>query len=115
MSDFIRQFVPALVLTIVIETAVAYVMGVRKSRDYLLIILANIMTNVSLNYLHLVLFKFWGTSATLLMYMAGELMVVCVEYMIYKRHLESPVDPLKLAAVSNVISFTGGLLWKSYL
>ena len=113
MSKIMNFFLAPLFLTVAIEMAVAYLMGIRGRKNYLLILLANIMTNVTINWLHLILFKWLANSGTLLIYTAGELTVVLTEYCLYRKDLRTDTDIWKYALLANTASVLGGIIWKS--
>ena len=110
----VLYFLRPLLLTILFELLVAKFMSIRKKQDLILIIIANIMTNLPANYLHMVLFKFMGENGTLLVYVAGELLIIVTEYLLYRKHLSAEAKALPLAVSANIISFTGGLLCKRF-
>ncbi len=72
----VLYFLRPLLLTIIIELLVAVLMSIRKKQDLILIVIINIITNLPANYLHLVLFKLMGENGTLLVYVAGGLLII---------------------------------------
>lgn len=95
--------------TIVIEGALAFLWGVRKAADQLIVLLVNVLTNpllVSIGYL--ILFRFGMTGyniATAVM----EVLVVFVEGWIYKKILTRQKRPFLLSLFLNAGSFLIGL------
>ncbi len=113
MSKIMNSYLIPLFLTVIIEMAVAYLMGIRGRRNCFLILLVNIMTNVTINWLHGILFKWLGNSGTLLIYTAGELTVVLTEYCLYRKDLKADTAVWKYALLANTASVLGGIIWKS--
>ena len=95
--------------TIVIEGALAFLCGVRKWKDQLIVLLVNVLTNpllVSLGYLILLRLGRTGYDvATAVM----EIAVVFVEGWIYKKFLTDRKRPLLLSLFLNAGSFLIGL------
>ena len=95
--------------TILIEGALAFLWGVRRAADQLIVLLVNVLTNpllVSLGYL--ILFRFGKTgcdAATAVM----EVTVVFVEGWIYKKFLTKQKHPILLSLFLNAGSFLIGL------
>ena len=96
-------------LTIVIEGALAFLWGVRKAADQLIVLLVNVLTNpllVSVGYLILLRFGMAGYNiATAVM----EVSVVFVEGLIYRKFLTNQKHPLLLSLFLNAGSFLIGL------
>ena len=113
MSEAVSTYLIPLVLTVVIELAVAFLMGIRGKRNCLLILLVNIMTNGSINWLHGILFKWFGNSGTLFIYTAGEMIVVLTEYWLYRNDLNTDRNVFVYALLANTASVLGGIIWKS--
>ena len=104
-----------LVLTLVVEMIGAAVLGVRGKKNYLLIFLINVATNLSLNLL-LIQLKANGVLNTglPLIYLVLEPLVVVIEGLVYKNYLEDGRNPFLLSLILNLMSIViGGLLWKS--
>ena len=98
-----------------IEIGVAFVIGIRGSRNLLLILLVNIATNLSINLL-LIILRVEGIIDTGLPLTYGVLepLVVLVEGLIYKVYLEDRRNPFLLSLILNLSSIIiGGLIWKS--
>lgn len=113
MNEIMNSFLIPLVLTVIIEMAVAYLMGIRGRRNCFLILLVNIMTNVTINWLHGILFKWFDNSGTVIIYTAGEMIVVLAEYCLYRKDLNTDTSIWKYALLANTASVLGGIIWKS--
>lgn len=95
--------------TIVIEGTLAFLWGVRKAADQLIVLLVNVLTNpllVSLGYL--VLFRFGRTGYNIAT-AAMEIAVVFVEGWIYKVFLSRQKHPFLLSLFLNAGSFLIGM------
>lgn len=95
--------------TIVIEGTLAFIWGVRKAADQLIVLLVNVLTNpllVSLGYL--ILFRFGRTGYDIAT-AAMEITVVFVEGWIYKKILTRQKHPFWLSLFLNAGSFLIGL------
>ena len=100
----------AWMLTVVIESAVLYLLKVRKKEDYLLMLLVNTATNISANVLYQLNLNYnvinrWVRLAVI------EIAVVLVEYVYIKKYMETDVDPLVTSVLMNTASFLGGIIW----
>lgn len=95
--------------TIVIEGVLAFLAGVRKRADQLIVLLVNVLTNpllVSLGYLILLRFGRTGYGiATAVM----EIAVVFIEGFVYKVFLTNRKHPFLLSLFLNAGSFLIGL------
>ena len=110
MSEF-SIFVKPLLLTILFETGAALCFGMRDKKDLLLVILVNLLTNPPLVLLSNFLMYYLGIGrGQLITYLILEVLVVYIEYRIYKACLLSEFDPFKLSLILNGISILGGLL-----
>ncbi len=107
----LMYFAVPLVATIIIEAIVAWLIGIRNGREQLLIMLVNIITNLLLNLSYSLLYGLIGYTATWLAYLIGEPAVVMVEYMYFRKYLETETDCLKTSLLLNVTSALAGLLW----
>ena len=110
MNDLLYYLAP-LAATILIEEAAAWIMNVRQREDQLLILLVNIVTNLTLNMVYSLLYVKLKDTATWLAYLIGEPAVVAVEYWYFRKYLKTDTDCLKLAVVLNVASALTGVIW----
>lgn len=95
-------------ITVILESLALYLMGIRNKRDFLLMFLVNIITNISANLVFAYMLRFINRYVLLVLVEAAVVMVEC-RYI--RRYFTSKVDPLKTSLILNVISFTGGILW----
>ena len=95
--------------TIVIEGVLAFLCGVRKLSDQLIVLLVNVLTNpllVSTGYLILLRF---GRTAYDIATAAMEIAVVFIEGLVYKKILTDRKHPLLLSLFLNAGSLLIGL------
>ena len=110
MSEF-SIFVKPLLLTILFETGAALCFGMRDKKDLLLVILVNLLTNPPLVLISVFLMYHLGIgTGRLITYLVLEVIVVFVEYRIYKSYMSFQKDPFILSLLLNGISIWGGLL-----
>ncbi|HBM80820.1 MAG TPA: hypothetical protein DD426_08285 [Clostridiaceae bacterium] len=107
----INNFLLALLLTIMIESIVAFFLGYRDKRLYITLILANIITNPALNYI-LALIYYMGMYR---LYKPAEIFLeiaaVIIEWRLFVYALDrNSKSMLKLSLAINVSSFLAGLL-----
>ena len=101
-----------LLLTIIIESIVSYVLGMRNKKDYLLLILINIITNISINLLNYlsIYYLINNILRIFLIYIVCEIIVVLVEYRFYKYYLIEDMDCFRLSLFTNLFSLLGGII-----
>ena len=104
-------FVKPLLLTLLFEAGAALCLGMRDRKDLLLVVLVNILTNPPLVLLSHFLMYYLGIGrGQLITYLILEVLVVYIEYRIYKACLLFIFDPFMLSLILNGISILGGLL-----
>ena len=107
----------SLIFTIFIELTVSIFCGIRNKNDIIYIILINIITNPSTEFIN-ILIK--DSSFHYLIIIIIEIIVVIVEYLFYKKVLkENNINLLYLAIINNLSSYIiglmfnlGGFIWK---
>ena len=108
--DMFGRYLLALLLTITIEGGVAYLLGFRKSQCQLAFAAINTITNLSLNYLILVL-EYLNIHVTFMLIVLLEILVVMVEWRLLVYIFRNPKDRfLALSILANAASFFAGLL-----
>lgn len=108
-----EMFGVSLLLTECIEIAAAACMGVRKRRDFLLIILVNCLTNPLAVYL-ILLARIYGIAGggyqKAAAYIIVETLVVVTEGFVYHHYMEGNKHPFLFSMYTNGISFVIGCL-----
>ncbi len=104
-----------LVLTIVLEGAAAFLLGVRTLHGQTTVLLANIMTNplvVSLNILMTLRFGQAGSYGSLVVLEAAAFLA---EALVYRRNPPCRRNPFLLSALLNGFSFLCGIVLSHFL
>jgi len=108
--DLVRSLLLSLALTLGIELGAAFLLGVRDKRDFLLLLLVNIVTNPPL-VLALDLWLLRRGAPPWYLIGALELGAIAAEWLLLRRRLSYQKLPsLLLVFLLNVTSFLGGLL-----
>ncbi len=108
--DMFGRYLFALLLTITIEGGVAYLLGFRKRQYQLAFAVINTITNLSLNYLILVL-GYLSIRVTFMFIVTLEILVVVVEWqLLIYIFRDSKGRFLVLSILANAASFFAGLL-----
>ena len=96
----------ACVITVVVETVLFRIFGYKKADDLVIIVLSNVITNVTLNVLILLVPDLYDVPWLII----AELAVVAAEYLIYRRAFGGSFKLLILTFFANVLSFASGLI-----
>ncbi|MBQ3356752.1 MAG: hypothetical protein IJG45_06530 [Oscillospiraceae bacterium] len=109
-ADLIRSLLISLGFTLLLELGAAFVLGVRDKRDFLLLLLVNVVTNPPL----VLTLDLWYIARGMPpWYLIGalELAATAAEWLLLRRRLAyQKLSPLLLIILLNTISFSGGLL-----
>lgn len=110
MGALLTSLALSLGLTLILELAVALLLGVRKKRDLLLVFLVNVLTNpVVVLVLNLTILATQATPPWYLIFLL-ETGAVLTEGLVY-RHLEyRRIHPFLFSLILNAISCFGGLI-----
>jgi hypothetical protein len=101
-----------LILTVLCETIFAIIIGVRKKRDIVNIILVNIMTNPPLVSITFACNIFYGIQARNILLTILEIAVVFIEGFVYYKYLDfKKINPFILALLLNAVSYGMGELY----
>lgn len=99
----------ACVFTVIIELAIFLIFGYRKWNEIVLVILANVATNVTLNAIVAL------TRPKMFVIYILEAAVVAVEYLIYAHAFNGSLKLFLLTLGANVASYCTGLLIQDIL
>ena len=109
----LKMFGMSLILTLGIEVVIAFLWGIRRKKEFLLILLVNIVTN-PLAVLSYWLYRIYFAGPSIPIQVVIELLVVLTEALIYRSFAKEEdwqlKSPVLLALISNVISWSLGLL-----
>lgn len=102
----IAELFPACLVTVIVETALFWLLGYRSRDEILVIVCTNVITNLLLNLvLSGIFFSVWGW-----MIVVGELIVIIIETAIYTFAFGRFGKVLALTIAANVLSVFIGLL-----
>jgi hypothetical protein len=111
-----------LVLTVAIESGIAYLMKYRDKFSQARIAFTNVITNVSVNIINLIVIKVFVSSLELWSYIAMvvilEIMVVVAEWKLFQKWLSiDSKKALKLSLILNISSYVIGMvvIWSFFL
>lgn len=105
----------ALVITILLECAAAWTLGVRTKRDQTTVVLANMLTNPLVVSIGAAVRFFIGIRALLPATLIMEIAVWIVEGRVYKKTLKADRDPYVISLVCNLTSFLVGEVLNRYV
>ena len=107
----LNMLVKPLIITLILETAAALIIGIRKADELLRLALINIITNLSIN-LFLIFWKLYHPVNTVLtVIIILELAVVVSEWLLIRKAIKSVKHPFLISLYLNVVSFAGGLFF----
>ena len=107
----ILSLIISLSLTLIIELAVSFVLGIRNREDFEVVLWANILTNPVVVYIANCLKLLNNDLIYNIIVIIMEVIVVIVEYILYKKFLEYKTkSPLLISSVNNIISFGLGIV-----
>lgn len=107
----IESLIISLILTIIIELGVSILLGIRKKDDIYIVILVNICTNPVVVYIANCIMLFNNDILYNVIVGVMEIIVVIVEYILYKKYLEHyKKSPFMLSLINNAVSFGIGLI-----
>lgn len=109
IANLSRSLVLSLFLTELIELLFTYLIGIRNKKDYLLIVLINVVTNPCV-VLTAYLLHHYTTILTPFYILPLELMVILIEGLYLRTYSESIDHPFRFACALNVCSYVTGLL-----
>jgi len=96
----------SLILTIIIEVSIAFLIGIRKKKDILNVILVNMITNPVVNIIPICLNVYVSLYARNISLIILEIIVLFLEGIIYKFVLEyKKINWLLISLILNAASF----------
>lgn len=109
--NFVLQILISLIITIIFELLSSFIIGIRKKKDYLNIILVNFLTNPLLNGIVLFVNIYYGILYRNIVLYILEILVVIIEGLIYKKYLIfKKINPYLVSFILNISSYGLGLL-----
>lgn len=105
------SMIVSLLLTIIIETAFAAILGVRNKHDIKLVIGVNLFTNPIVTFSINLSILFFGHTGYIITYVLAEAFAFISEWLIYSKKLHfRRIHPLALSIILNGITLTTGLI-----
>ncbi len=105
-----QVILPSLLLTLACECAVGFFWGLRKRREYLVLCLVNILTNLALN-IGLVFLRTYVYYKTVnLLTYVFEILIFIAEALLYRKFLKNFRHPFLLSLTANLASYGAGVL-----
>ncbi len=107
---FIYVMIRCLILTIIFETSIALLIGLRK-KDLLNVVLVNIMTNPLVVSLPVYFNLSYGLKSRNIVLLILEILTVMVEGLIYKKYLKyKKINGICLSLLLNLSSYLLGVI-----
>lgn len=107
-----RMVLEPLLVTVILECAAAFCLGIRDSKRLYLIVIVNCITNPLLVLCSLFLMTLMGIQAgTVMTYAILEPLVIVAEYDLFRKKMNSGIHPLVLSLILNLVSIIGGIVW----
>lgn len=94
----------SLALTLLLESIFGLIWGVKGKRDWLLLLLVNVVTNPIVVTLHYCVSSFWAVTVAL------EVFAVAAEWLAYRRWGKSTHPAFLFSLCANCFSYFSGLL-----
>ena len=96
----------AVILTVIIESFVGFIIGIRNKKDLLNVVLVNIMTNPLVNSITLFLNFYFGVLSRNIGLVILEILAVISEGFVYKKYLNfKKINPYVLSLILNCSSY----------
>lgn len=105
----------ALLLTLIIECAIAWILGVRSRDGQKVVFLANLMTNPLVVSIGAGVLLFLGRNMLFPITVIMEVIVVVVEGVVYRRYLDIDRNPFFVSLACNTGSFLIGELLNRFV
>ena len=108
----IKMFGISFGLTILIESAIAFIMGLRKGKSFFLVFLVNLLTNPPAVFLCLLREYYFPYVSVIFLQLVLECMVVAVEGMVYRSFSEEQKEirhPFLVSVLANAASWLTGI------
>ena len=109
MRELSGGLVISLALTLLLESIFFFVSGKREKKDYLLLILVNLLTNPITVMLYIIISTYTRINPWLIK-TALEIFVVLAEWQYYKKYAVNILNPLFFSIAANMFSFFMGLV-----
>jgi len=110
----IFSLIISLGLTIIIECMLSFIIGIRNKEDMKVVVWANILTNPVVVYVANCVRLFNHPLIYDSIVIIMEIIVVIVEWRLYKKYLDfKGKSPLFISSINNIVSFSLGIIMSS--
>lgn len=107
----IISLIISLILTLIIEVSISFIIGVREKEDLKVVLWVNILTNPVVVYIANCVKLLNNNLIYNIIVTIMEIIVIVVEFILYKKYLEyKGKSSLLISSVNNIISFSLGII-----
>ena len=101
----------SLLLTIIIEISISFIIGIREKEDLKVVFWTNVLTNPVVVYIANCVKVLNNNVIYNIAVFIMEVLVIIVEFIIYKKFLDyKKKSPLLISSINNIISFSLGII-----
>ena len=114
IKDIPKIMTICLLLTIVVEIIFAYLLKVRNKKDFVNIILVNVVTNPIVVIIPIFINFNFGSLYYYISLVILEILAIIVEGLLYKMFLNyNKINPFLLSIILNILSYISGeIFWR---
>ena len=107
----IISLIVSLLLTIIIEISISFIIGIREKEDLKVVFWTNVLTNTVVVYIANCVKLLNNNVIYNIIVFIMEVLVIIVEFSIYKKFLDyKKKSPLLISSINNIISFSLGII-----
>lgn len=107
----IISLIVSLLLTIIIEISISFIIGIREKEDFKVVFWTNVLTNPVVVYIANCVKLLNNNVIYNIIVFIMEVLVIIVEFSIYKKFLDyKKKSPLLISSINNIISFSLGII-----
>ena len=101
----------SLLLTILIEISISFIIGIREKEDLKVVFWTNVLTNPVVVYIANCIKILNNNVIYNIAVFIIEVLVIIVEFIIYKKFLDyKKKSPLLISSINNIVSFSLGII-----
>lgn len=107
----IISLIISLLLTIIIEISISFIIGIKDKKDLKVVLWVNVLTNPVVVYIANCIKLLNNNVIYNIFVFIMEVLVIIVEFVIYKKYLDyKNKSPLLISSINNIISFSLGII-----
>ena len=107
----IISLIVSLLLTIIIEISISFIIGIREKEDLKVVFWTHVLTNPVVVYIANCVKLLNNNVIYNIIVFIMEVLVIIVEFSIYKKFLDyKKKSPLLISSINNIISFSLGII-----